>query len=100
MTFKFKITEEEFAKVPNGKMFAYGIAGNEPNGLYMTDAQIDRPLAWVAVKGWANDWAVYCAWADEKTIPEVVNNGDKVSSKENIKNILDVDESVLARYRY
>ena len=97
---KIKLTMDVFETLPNGEIFATGMTPDSPTGLNMTGRAGDRVLRWVAVKGWCDDWAVYCGWATEMTDHMVSRNGDKVQDMANIKNIIDADDEVVAWYRH
>lgn len=90
------ITDEQFEKVPNGQIFAMGMTTDDPDGLYMTGS--GNILKWVAKKGWANDWAIYCHWAHHSW-EFILEQGDKVHGRDNIKRVLDISDNLLGRYR-
>lgn len=56
-------------------------------------------LRWVAVKGYANDWTIYCHWSynNEKWIEK---HGDKVCNERNIKKCITCNDDVFKRYRF
>lgn len=91
------MTLEEFNTISPGTIFATGILENSPEGIYMTEE--GGRLRWVAVKGYANDWAVYCLWPyyTEKYVAE---NGDKVVSEAYIRRCVPCSDEVFNRYRY
>lgn len=95
-----EMTAEEFEKIPDGKPFANGIAVNEPSGLYMTAQYIGRKLTWIAKKGQANDWCIYCGWRDQNTFEMILSNGDKVRDREHIMRLVPCSEEVFKRYRF
>jgi hypothetical protein len=92
------ITLREFNKIPDGEIFAKGILPNSPEGIYMTDNSPGVNLKWLAIKGYANDFAIYCHWfyfTDEY----VADHGQKMTSKENILKCLPCDEELIKLYR-
>ena len=92
------MTFEEFKNVPNGIVFMTGVLPNSEDGLFMTNYRYGDNLRWVAIKGWASDWCVYCHWKD-RSVDWISRNGDKVISKENILKCIDADEEMMKHYR-
>lgn len=90
-------TKEDFDLIPVGNIFATGVLPNSPDGLFMTRA--GGNLRWIAKKGYANDWCIYCHWDyhDEEWIAQ---NGDKLHNEEHIKKCVPCDEEVFKSYRY
>lgn len=66
-------------------------------GINMTNS--GRRLKYIVKVGCNKDWCVYCHWA-ENTFAYVTSQGDKVISRANIENILEIDDEVWARYRH
>jgi len=87
---------EAFDKIPAGSTFATGVLPNSPTGIFMTRDGGD--LRWVAVKGYAHDWAVYCHWAYHSE-DFVASSGDKVLTPEYVKRCVPCTEEVMERYR-
>lgn len=92
-----ELTVEEFDKIPDGDVFRTGTLPDSPEGLNMTNS--GRMLKWIAKKGYANDWAIYCHWADSSDV-YVRQHGQKVASESNILNAVPCVKEVLNRYRY
>jgi len=92
-----KMSLELFAKMPPGVAMLSGILPNSPEGIFMTTDGGD--LRWVAVKGFANDWCIYCGWS-WNTIEHVISNGDKITMRSNILHCFELDEELLKLYRY
>ena len=92
-----RLTEEQFKALPNGEMFATGVLPNSPEGLFMT--RTGGELRWVAIKGYANDWCIYCHWSFH---PEgyIKQSGDKVTRKEHIQLCVPCTDEVFKLYRY
>ena len=84
-----------FQEAEPGEIFESGSAPDSPDGLHMTGS--GNTLYWIAVKGGNDDWAMYCGWDDDSEFTK--RYGEKVSERQNIRNVMDVDEKLLARYR-
>lgn len=93
------LTLEEFARIPNGAVIASGMLPNSPGGLYMTNNRLNDPLIWVAVKGYGNDWAIYCHW-EESGLDYTQTSGDKIHSEEHIKRCIPCTDEVYRLYRW
>jgi len=93
------VTIQQFDAIPDGETFAQGFALNDPDEIYMTDSRIGEELRWVAVKGYAHDWCIYCLWANESTFGMVERNGDKIRTREYILKLVPCDEEVYKLYR-
>lgn len=94
-----KITLDMFNQIPAGDVFASGIAENNEQGLFMTTSDAGNLLLWVAKKGYANDWTMYCHWLG-KGHDFVLNNGDKVFDRNNRDRVLKTDDEVNKLFRY
>lgn len=93
------LTEKQFGQYPDGEVFAKGEIENSPTGLNMTSSNIYKMLKWVAVKGHAEDWCIYCHWS-ENGYDYARSNGDKVVSEGNIKLLVPCTKDVFLKYRY
>ena len=93
------ITKEQFDKISDGDVFVKGEVENSPLGIYMTNSNKGKMLKWVAKKGYANDWCVYCHWS-EQGWDYVITNGDKVTSESNIRKLVPCIDEVFKLYRY
>ena len=91
------MTLEEFKQIPAGQTFATGVLPNSPEGIYMTES--GGELRWIAKKGYANDWCIYCHWSTSD-IAYIEEAGDKVTSIHNIIKCLPYGEEILPLYRY
>lgn len=91
-----KITQEIFDATAPGEVFAKGEAPDSPDGLHMTGSS--QLLRWVCVKGWADDWCMYCDWA-YKHWSEIERLGQKVSGIHNIMRVIDIPLNLMKRYR-
>jgi len=94
------LTLEELKAFPPGKVFATGVLPNNEKGIYMTPTKYGEDLRWVAKKGWGyDDFAIYCHWAfhDANWIME---NGDKITTKDNILKCIEMDDEVFKHYRF
>lgn len=93
------MTIETFNKIPAGEVFAMGVTPNSPDGLYMTSTNRGKLLRWVAVKGHADDWALYTHWAEHSFV-YVSESGDKVYDKKHIQLLLPCTPEVAIKYRF
>ena len=91
------ITIKEFIDLEPGKMFDTGILPNSPEGIFMT--RDGGTLRWVAVKGYGNDWAVYCHW-ERNSVEYVKQSGDKLHFENNIKKCVSCDDEMFKLYRF
>ena len=91
------ITKQIFDKFPAGEIFSTGITPNSPEGLFMTND--GGMLRWVAVKGFANDWTIYCHWVSNPA-EWIKANGDKVINEKHIRRCVPCDNEVFNAYRY
>jgi len=91
------LTKKEFDEIQRGEVFRTGVLPNDPSGIFMT--RDGGMLRWVAKKGWANDWVIYCHWDyhDEEWIEQ---HGDKVTAEYHIKKCVPCDDEVFKLYRY
>lgn len=90
------ITVEIFDQIPNDEIFATGITTDGPEGLNMIRS--GRELTWIAKKGIANDWCVYTHFSSN-SIAMISMEGDKVRDRNNIDNILEINDELWERYR-
>ena len=91
------LTKEEFDQKPVGEVFATGVQPNSPEGIFMTRA--GGELRWVATKGYANDWTIYCQWKD-KSVEWIKQHGDKLHNEDRIKLCVPCDDEVFKSFRY
>ena len=91
------LTKEEFDKLTPNEVFATGVQPNSPEGLFMT--RDGGNLRWVAVKGFADDWCIYCQW-DYRSIEYVKQSGDKLHNERHIQMCVPCDKKVFNSYRY
>jgi len=90
---------EEFIKIRPGDIFAKGEMVNSPDGLHMTDSDPGALLRWVAVKGYGDDWAIYCYW-NTHSVKWIRRYGDKVTNEVHIKRCVPCDDEMFKKYRY
>lgn len=93
------LTLEQLNTLPPQTVFAKGITTNDPEGIYMTDYRKGDTLLWMAIRGAIHDWCIYIYW-EELGEEFCLCNGDKVSSKDNIKKLVPCDEKAFSKYRY
>ena len=95
---KEKITIEILDNaVLDNDILATGIILDNSTGLNMTTS--GKPLRWVAVHGAIGDWCVYTHW-EHNSMNFIKMSGDKVISRQNIDNILDINDEVWKSYRF
>lgn len=75
----------------------------EPETYFATGTTHDlrlfkEPVRWVAIRGNITDWAIYYHRA-YKTVLEVMVEGDKVRSREVVKDLVPCDDETLNLYR-
>jgi len=80
-------------------MFAIGVLPNTPEGIYMTDSRYGYMMTWVAKKGHADDWAVYCYWYTQD-VEWVKQHGDKIHTEKYIRRCVPCDDLMFSKYRY
>ena len=90
------LTLEEFSEIPAGNVFAKGEIIDSPDGLHMN--RTGKMLKWVAVKGYANDWAIY-AHSAYNDYGFVARSGDKITMENNIRKVVPCDDGVFKKYR-
>lgn len=93
------LTIEKLKSIKEGQVFMTGEIENSPEGLNMSSSNIGKKLMWVAKRGTIHDWAIYAHWAD-KGFDFVLTQGDKVTSKDNIKKLVNCDDEALSMYRF
>ena len=91
------LTAEQFDKVPNGEVFAFGQTTDSADGINMSNS--GKTLRWIAKKGYANDWCIYTHLATH-SLSFISQQGDKVVSEHNIRKLVLCDETVFKKYRY
>jgi hypothetical protein len=91
-----KLTPEDIKNMYPG-IFAEGIALDDQYGTHMTGSH--APLRWVAVRGGAPDWKIYCHYI-EKSREEVASNGDKVCDEETIRRLIPCTDEAFKMYRF
>ena len=91
------LTLKQFNQIEPGKTLAFGTLPNSPEGLFMTST--GGELKWVAKKGWANDWTIYCHWSD-KSLEWIEQHGDKVHTEIHIRRCVPCEDAVLNTYRF
>lgn len=92
------MTLDEFNQLPDDEVFARGLANCDEDGIFVTRIDEPRILKWVAKKGSANDFAVYCLWSDSSTWEDVVRVGDKISASY-LNTVLNLSDEVWKLYR-
>jgi hypothetical protein len=96
-----KLTLEQLQDMPTGTVFAEGLTPNSPEGVYMTDVNRGRSMMWVAKRGSNQevpDWAIYIHWEDRGR-QFILEQGDKVTDKDNIQKLVPCNAEALSMYR-
>lgn len=91
------LTKEEFDNLKSDEVFVTGVLPNSPEGIFMT--RDGGELRWVATKGYANDWAVYCHWSSN-SVEWIKQHGDKVTNENHIRKCVPCEDEVFKKYRY
>lgn len=91
------MTLQQFEKIPDDEIFATGILPNTEEGLNMFGWKRGQMLRWIAKKGIANDWTIFCHLATN-TVEWIEKNGDKVNLVYNIKRCISCDDEMLKLY--
>ena len=94
-----KLTLQALKDMKPGNIIMSGEIENSPQGIYMTNSRVGDTLTWVAKRGDYHDWAIYVGWK-EWGLQRVLQNGDKVSSTDNIKKLIDCDDEAMNMYRF
>ena len=92
------MTMEEFEKIPAGKIFLTGELPNRAGGLFMGGKTQGELLTWVARKGYAGNWCIYCAPV-YYSVGDIAVNGKKVFFENHIRMCVPCDDEVFSRYR-
>lgn len=90
-----KLTLKQFDKLKINEPFMMGSAIDSPESVNMSNS--GKMLYWVATKGDANDWAIYCSFKEDMEYN--LKQGDKIKDMDHVKKLVDCDDKVLARYR-
>ena len=93
------MTIKKFRKIPPGKIFLTGDWGLPDMALYMGGETRGELLTWVAKKGYADDWCIYCI-PGYYDVDDIERNGDKVTLENHIRMCVPCDDEVFSRYRY
>jgi hypothetical protein len=93
------LTKEKFDKFPPNYIFSEGSVPNSPEGIYMTNNNLNKDLYWVAKTGCGEDWTIYITWYDEMW-KHGAGQADKVTIKDNILKLVPCTEEVYNRYRH
>lgn len=91
------LTLDTLDKSTDDSLLASGIAPDNADGLNMTGS--GELLRWVAIRGAIGDWCMYTHW-EYNSMEYVMTQGDKVMTAHNIRNVLEVSDEVMKRYRY
>jgi hypothetical protein len=91
------LTLKKLKKMRPHEIIDRGETVDSPKGVNMTNS--GAQLRWIAIRGGINDWAIYIhhAWQDWEFI---LDEGDKVCQKENIKKLVPCSRAAFEMYRY
>ena len=80
------------------EIFAHGTVTNNTEGVWMSPNKTGESLRWVAVRGWIEDWAIYCYYS-EYSIDWIAEHGNKIWFKDDVKKLVPCDEEAFRFYR-
>lgn len=87
---KLHLTMNILNNVEKGIILATGLAKDNSSGLNMSNS--GKLLRWVLKLGTIGDWCIYTHYK-EYNVHTVAQTGDKVFGKENILNVIKIDDS-------
>ena len=92
------LTIEHLNNMEASLPFSSGIIENSPEGVYMTNNRVGDKLLWIAKRGRINDWAIYIHW-EESGEAYVLNHGDKIRQREDIRKLVPCTDEAFKNYR-
>ncbi len=93
------LTLDKLKAMKPGEIFANGLTTNSPDGLYMTDENLNGELRWLAKRGDGyHDWAIYSFWSTHD-LDWIMQHGQKVSNENNIKKLVACEDAAFELYR-
>jgi len=109
------LTLKELKSMEPNSIFAQGTFLDSPEGCNIADTGL--MVRWVAVRGGIHDWAIYCQnpySMEDTTIGDttyfgnsgvwdwqmIADQGDKITSEENIRKLVPCDNESFKMYRY
>lgn len=93
------LTLDQLKNMSPDTAFATGECVNSIHGINMENKYQGRILRWVAVRGGIHDWCIVCDWADEKSVEEVKQHGQKIVNKKYILALVPATEEAMNWYR-
>jgi len=84
------ITLDELRDMESHTVFATGISNDE--------RIFSQPVRWVAKRGYIHDWAIYYD-KEEKSVEDVMRWGNKLYSRNIVKDLVECDEAMMKMYR-
>ena len=84
------MTLEHLKDLPAHCVFATGITSDE--------RLFTEPVRWIAKRGYIHDWAIYYD-KQEKTVEQVTQWGNKIYSRNIIKDLVVCDDEMMKMYR-
>jgi predicted lipoprotein with Yx(FWY)xxD motif len=91
------MTIEKFSKIEAHSPMCHGESIDNYTGINLSNS--DQKLKWVAIKGGAEDWAIYAGFTYH-TYEDIARGGDKVVMEKNIRKLVPCDDEVYSRYRF
>jgi len=91
------LTIDKFLSLPANSPIWYGESIDNYTGINLSNS--DQKLKWVAIKGGAEDWAIYAGFTYH-TYEDIARGGDKVVMEKNIRKLVPCDDEVYSRYRF
>lgn len=86
-----KLTVEKLSKMKPHEIIAKGIIDDK--NVY------DKPIRWVAKRGYVNDWVIYYG-EKEKTEKEILARGFKLVERKFIEKLVPCTTEAYKKYRY
>jgi len=94
------VTKDYLKSLKPSTIFAQGLIPNCPEtGIYVTDFRRGDILRWVAVRGFVEDWTIYCDF-EENDVEAVRKWGNKVIYVYNIRKLVQCDDEAFKLYRF
>ena len=92
------LTLEQLKGMKPFEIFAHGIISNDIMGVWMSPNKTGESLSWVAVRGFVEDWAIYCHYS-EHPIEWIAKYGNKLWFKDDVLKLVPCDDSAFKVYR-
>lgn len=93
------LTDKMIKSFPDNWIIAAGSISNNLSGIFVSRSRMNEELVWIAVTGYAGDWAIYCGFRKDG-IDNILRSGHKITIVENIKKLLPCTDQAIALYRF